>query len=159
PLIAQILDYLGIEKTYSTEEAAAADVVMPKVTGLSTPKAEDDLSRVNLRFRTIGEGGNVSQQIPAAGTRIPGGSTVILYLGDSTPEASGTVPNVIGMTYENAKNALEKAGFFMRASGASVYYGNTTTAENQSIAGGVAAVTGTVVDVTFFNQVEDGYTG
>ena len=159
PLIAQILDYLGIEKTYSTEEAAAADVVMPKVTGLSTPKAEDDLSRVNLRFRTIGEGGNVSQQIPAAGTRIPGGSTVILYLGDSTPEASGTVPNVIGMTYENAKNALEKAGFFMRASGASVYYGNTPTAENQSIAGGVAAVTGTVVDVTFFNQVEDGYTG
>ena len=47
----------------------------------------------------------------------------------------------------------------MKASGASVYYGNTTTAENQSIAGGVAAVTGTVVDVTFFNQVEDGYAG
>ena len=64
-----------------------------------------------------------------------------------------------GMTYENAKNALEKAGFFMRASGASVYYGNTTTAESQSIAGGVAAVTGTVVDVKFFNQVEDGYAG
>lgn len=159
PLIAQILDYLGIEKTYSTEEAAAADVVMPKVTGLSVPKAEDDLSRVNLRFRTIGEGATVSRQIPAAGTRIPGGSTVILYLGDSAPEASGTVPDVRGMTYENAKNALEKAGFFMRASGASVYYGNTTTAESQSIAGGVAAVTGTVVDVKFFNQVEDGYAG
>ena len=159
PLIAQILDYLGIEKTYSTEEAAAADVVMPKVTGLSVPKAEDDLSRVNLRFRTIGEGETVSRQIPAAGTRIPGGSTVILYLGDSAPEASGTVPDVRGMTYENAKNALEKAGFFMRASGASVYYGNTTTAESQSIAGGVAAVTGTVVDVKFFNQVEDGYAG
>ena len=159
PLIAQILDYLGIEKTYSTEEAAAADVVMPKVTGLSVTKAEDDLSRVNLRFRTIGEGETVSRQIPAAGTRIPGGSTVILYLGDSAPEASGTVPDVRGMTYENAKNALEKAGFFMRASGASVYYGNTTTAESQSIAGGVAAVTGTVVDVKFFNQVEDGYAG
>ena len=159
PLIAQILDYLGIEKTYSTEEAAAADVAMPKVTGLSVPKAEDDLSRVNLRFRTIGEGETVSRQIPAAGTRIPGGSTVILYLGDSAPEASGTVPDVRGMTYENAKNALEKAGFFMRASGASVYYGNTTTAESQSIAGGVAAVTGTVVDVKFFNQVEDGYAG
>ncbi len=159
PLIAQILDYLGIEKTYSTEEAAAADVVMPKVTGLSVTKAEDDLSRVNLRFRTIGEGATVSRQIPAAGTRIPGGSTVILYLGDSAPEASGTVPDVRGMTYENAKNALEKAGFFMRASGASVYYGNTTTAESQSIAGGVAAVTGTVVDVKFFNQVEDGYAG
>ena len=110
PLIAQILDYLGIEKTYSTEEAAAVDVSMPKVTGQSVPKAEDDLSRVNLRFRTIGEGDTVSRQIPAAGTKIPGGSTVILYLGDAAPESSGTVPNVIGMTYENAKNALEKAG-------------------------------------------------
>ena len=47
----------------------------------------------------------------------------------------------------------------MKASGASVYYGNTTTAESQSIAGGVAAVTGTVIDVKFFNVVEDGYTG
>ena len=159
PLIAQILDYLGIEKTYSTEEAAAVDVSMPKVTGQSVPKAEDDLSRVNLRFRTIGEGDTVSRQIPSAGTKIPGGSTVILYLGDAAPESSGTVPNVIGMTYENAKNALEKEGFFMKASGASVYYGNTTTAESQSIAGGVAAVTGTVIDVKFFNVVEDGYTG
>ncbi|MCI9156070.1 MAG: PASTA domain-containing protein [Lawsonibacter sp.] len=159
PLIAQILDYLGIEKTYSAEEAAAADVSMPKVTGVSVPKAEDNLSRVNLRYRTVGEGDTVSRQVPAAGTKIPGGSTVILYLGSSAPEASNTVPNVIGMTYENAKQALEEAGFFMKASGASVYYGNTTTAESQSIAGGVAAVTGTVVDVRFFNQVEDGYTG
>ena len=159
PLIAQILDYLGIEKTYSAEEAAAADVSMPKVTGAGVPKAEDTLSKVNLRFRTIGEGDTVSRQIPAAGTKIPGGSTVILYLGDAAPEASSTVPNVIGMTYENAKNALEKEGFFMKASGASVYYGNTTTAESQSIAGGVAAVTGTVIDVKFFNVVEDGYTG
>ena len=158
PLIAQILDYLGIEKTYSTEEAAAADVSMPKVTGLGVPKAEDNLSRVNLRFRTIGEGDTVSRQIPAAGTKIPGGSTVILYLGEAAPESSAAVPNVTGMTYEDAKNTLEKAGFFMRASGASVYYGNTTKAESQSIAGGVAAVTGTVVDVKFFNQVEDGYT-
>ena len=159
PLIAQILDYLGIEKTYSTEEAAAADVSMPKVTGLTVPKAEDDLSRQNLRFRTIGEGNTISRQIPAAGTKIPGGSTVILYLGDAAPESSGTVPDVTGMTYENAKNTLEKAGFFMKASGVSVYYGNTTTAEKQSIAGGETAAVGTVVTVNFFNLVEDGYTG
>ena len=159
PLIAQILDYLGIEKTYSSEEAAAADVSMPRVTGLNLTKAEDDLSRANLRFRTIGEGSTISRQIPAAGTRIPGGSTVILYLGDAAPESSNTVPNVTGMTYEDAKDALEKAGFFMKASGASVYYGNTTTAEHQSISGGETAATGSIVEVRFFNMVEDGYTG
>ena len=132
---------------------------MPRVTGLSLPKAEDDLSRQNLRFRTIGEGDTVSRQIPAAGTKIPGGSTVVLYLGDAVPESSSTVPNVTGMTYEKAKTELERAGFFMKASGASVYYGNTTTAERQSIPGGESAATGTVITVSFFTMVEDGGAG
>ena len=63
------------------------------------------------------------------------------------------------MTYDKAKNALEKAGFFMRASGVSTYYSNSTTAERQSVAGGDVAAIGTVVDVRFFNVVEDGRAG
>ena len=42
----------------------------------------------------------------------------------------------------------------MRASGVSVYYSNTTTAERQSVAGGDTAAIGTVVDVWFFNVEE-----
>lgn len=159
PLIAQILDYMGIEKVYSADESAAVDVSMPKVTGMSLDNAESALKKKNLKFRTIGEGDAVSRQVPAASTSIPGGSTVILYLGDAAPEESAAVPDVTGMTYEGARNALEKAGFFMRASGVSTYYGNTTTAEGQSVAGGDVAAIGTVVDVRFFNVVEDGYVG
>ena len=159
PLIAQILDYMGIEKVYSADESAAVDVSMPKVTGMSLDNAESALKKKNLKFRTIGEGDAVSRQVPAASTSIPGGSTVILYLGDAAPEKSAAVPDVTGMTYEGARNALEKAGFFMRASGVSTYYGNTTTAEGQSVAGGDVAAIGTVVDVRFFNVVEDGYVG
>ncbi len=47
----------------------------------------------------------------------------------------------------------------MRASGVSTYYTNTTTADSQSIAGGETAAIGTVVDVQFFNMVEDGAIG
>lgn len=159
PLIAQILDYMGIEKVYSADESAAVDVSMPKVTGMSLSDAESALKKKNLKFRTIGQGDAVARQVPAASTSIPGGSTVILYLGDAAPEESAAVPDVTGMTYEGAKNALEKAGFFMRASGVSTYYGNTTTAERQSVAGGDVAAIGTVVDVRFFNVVEDGYVG
>lgn len=159
PLIAQILDYMGIEKVYSADESAAVDVSMPKVTGMSLADAESALKKKNLKFRTIGQGDAVARQVPSASTSIPGGSTVILYLGDAAPEESAAVPDVTGMTYEGAKNALEKAGFFMRASGVSTYYGNTTTAERQSVAGGDVAAIGTVVDVRFFNVVEDGYVG
>ncbi|MCI8304064.1 MAG: PASTA domain-containing protein [Lawsonibacter sp.] len=157
PLIAQILDYMGVEKIYSSEESAAVDVSMPKVTGSSLTDAQKTLAEKNLNCRTVGEGSTVSRQVPAAGASIPGGSTVILYLGEAAPEEVGTVPNVTGMTYEAAKNALEKEGFFMRSSGVPVYYGNSTTAERQSINGGETAAIGTVIDVRFFNEVEDSY--
>ena len=81
---------------------------------------------------------------------------MILYLGDTKPAETGTVPDVTGLSYEAAKTRLENAGFFMRAAGVSTYYTNTTTADSQSIPGGETAAIGTVVDVQFFNMVEDG---
>ena len=155
PLIAEILNYMGVEKVYNADESAAVDVSVPKVTGQLVADAESDLKKKNLKCRTIGTGDTVSRQVPASGVSIPGGSTVILYLGDAVPEESNTVPDVTGMTYENAKNALEKAGFFMRASGVSTYYGNSTTAEGQSVSGGEIAAIGTVINVNFFNVVDD----
>ena len=159
PLIAQILDYMGVEKVYSSAESAAVDVSVPDVTGKTVTEAKAALSEKTLNCRTIGTGDTVSRQIPGAGTKIPGGSTVILYLGDAVPEETGTVPNVTGMTYEAAKQALEREGFFMRASGTSVYYSNSTTADGQSVNGGETAAIGTVIDVRFFNKVDDGYAG
>jgi len=159
PLIAQILDHMGVEKKYSAEESAAVDVAAPRVTGKTVSAAQTDLGKKGLKYRTIGEGDTVSRQVPAAGAQVPRGSTVILYLGDAAPEETGTVPNITGLTYEAARSKLENAGFFMRASGVSVYYGNSTTAESQSIPGGQEAAIGTVVDVSFFNVVEDGSVG
>ena len=156
PLIADILDYMGVEKKYTKEESAAVDVPTPRVTGLSVADAAKALEKKNLKYRVVGEGDAVTHQVPAVGASVPGGSTVVLYLGDAVPEESGTVPNVVDLSYEAARKKLEEAGFFMRASGASTYYGNTTTAESQSIAAGETAAIGTVIDVRFFNVVEDG---
>ena len=111
---------------------------------------------VNLKYRTVGEGDTVTSQVPAAASAVPGGSTVILYLGDAAPEESGTVPSVVGLSYAAAREKLESAGFFMRASGVSTYYSNTTTAGSQSVEAGSTAAIGTVVDVQFSNVVEDG---
>ncbi len=156
PLIAEILDYMGIEKKYTQEESAAVDVETPGVVGQTVKEAEKALKKKNLNYRTVGEGDVVKQQIPAARAHIPGGSTVVLYLGDAAPEESGTVPKVVGLGYEAARKKLESAGFFMRASGVSTYYGNTTTVSSQSVPAGTVSPVGTVVDVQFVNMVEDG---
>ena len=156
PLIAEILDYMGVEKQYTEAEAATVDVSTPRVTGMTVADAGAALEKKNLKYRTVGEGDTVTAQIPAAGAAIPGGSTVVLYLGDAQPEETGSVPNVVGLSYEAAKKKLEEAGFFMRASGVSTYYSNTTTADSQSLEEGTEAAMGTVVDVQFSNMVEDG---
>ena len=157
PLMAEVLDYLGVEKKYSAEESAAVDVVTPNVKGIAIKDAANVLKKQNLKYRTVGEGATVVTQIPAPQAKIPGGSTVILYLGDAVPEESGIVPNVVNMSYEQAKQTLEAAGFFMRSGGVSVYYSNSTIAQSQSIAPDTSAPVGTVVDVSFTNMVEDGW--
>ena len=157
PLMAEILDYLGVEKKYTKEESAAVDVVAPNVKGIAVADAATVLKNKNLKYRTIGEGTTVVTQVPAPQAKVPGGSTVILYLGDARPEENGTVPNVVGMSYETAKNALESAGFFMHSGGVSVYYSNSTIAESQSISPDTTVPIGTVVDVSFTNMVEDGW--
>ena len=159
PMLADMLDYLGIEKEYTAEESAAVDVSTPTVTGMTVAQAEEALKEKNLSYRTMGSGDTVTSQVPSAGANVPGGSTVILYLGDTKPAETGTVPDVTGLSYEAAKTRLENAGFFMRAAGVSTYYTNSTTADSQSIAGGETAAIGTVIDVQFFNMVEDGAVG
>ena len=84
---------------------------------------------------------------------------MILYLGGATPSETGTVPNVVGLGYEAAKKALEGAGFFMRATGTSTFYSDTSKAQSQSVAGGETAAIGTVIDVQFSTVVEDSYAG
>ena len=156
PLISRILDYMGVEKIYGADEAAAMDVATPSVVGKTVDDAASALEKQGLKYRTVGQGDTVSRQVPSARTQIPSGSSVILYLGDAAPEENATVPNVVGRTYDTARKVLENAGFFMRASGVSTYYTNTTTASSQSIPEGTVAAIGTVVDVQFSNTVEDG---
>lgn len=156
-LIANILDYMGVEKTYTKDESAAVDVQTPGVTGMTVEDAAAALDKKGLKYRTVGEGSTVTTQIPARGASVPGGSSVILYLGDAAPEESAQVPDVVGMGYDAARAKLEKAGFFMRASGTSTFYGSASKATGQSVAAGESAALGTVIDVQFTNVVEDGW--
>ncbi len=159
PLIAEILDYMGVEKIYEDNEGAAANVRAPEVIGQTLEEVEKTLQDTGLKYRTVGSGETVTSQVPDARVSIPGGSTMILYLGDETPPESAAVPGVMGLTYENARATLESAGFFMRATGVSTYYSNTTLAMGQSLERGEIADLGTVIDVQFTNVIEDGPVG
>ena len=154
-LIASVLDYLGVEKQYTAEELAAADVKMSRVTGYDLGVAKKLLNDKGIRCRTVGNGNIVTGQIPAAGVMIPGGSTVILYLGEEVPDEKVEVPDLTGKTATEAKVLLENLGLFLRTTGVVDYEDKKVTAADQVIPAGTMVDLGTVVEVRFVSSVID----
>jgi len=155
-LMADILDYLGVEKQYTQEELSGADTLVPKVTEVSLNEAQRLLTNSGLAWRVVGEGDTVTDQIPSQGASIPKNSQVVLYLGEEKPTELITVPDVTGRSPETAQNMLLEAGLYLRASGVMEYYSSETIAATQSIGGGTQVERGTVIEVCFIdNQVQD----
>lgn len=155
-LIANILDYMGVEKQYSSDELAGADTMMPRVIGQELTVAKGALQNQGFECRTVGTGSIVTAQVPAAGAYIPGGSNVVLYLGDEAPAAQVETPDLSGMSPTAAKAKLEEQGLFMRATGVVDYTDSSVVMAAQSVDAGVMVSPGTVVEVRFVTNVEYG---
>ncbi|MCX7614403.1 MAG: penicillin-binding transpeptidase domain-containing protein, partial [Clostridiales bacterium] len=78
-IMADVLPYLGVEPRYSASELAAQDINVPTLIGSSKAAAEKMLRDKNLKWRVIGSGDKVTDQIPAAGAKIPGTAQIVLY--------------------------------------------------------------------------------
>ncbi len=154
-LIANILDYMGVEKQYSDDELAGADTPMPYVIGRELTVAKGALQSAGFECRTVGTGSVVTGQVPAAGVSIPGGSNVILYLGDESPAGQVETPDLTGLSPAAAKTKLEEHGLFMRATGV-VDSNSTTVMAAQSVDPGVMVSPGTVIEVRFVSDIEYG---
>lgn len=147
------LPHLGIYPTYTAEELAKMDAAVPYVLGYQAMRAESSLSASGFEVVIVGDADSdatVSTQIPSAGESIPKGSTVVLYLGsaDSYELQASVVPNVIGMTVEQANEAITNAGYNIKISGGAAE-NSKAIAVAQSIAEGVEAYKGNVIEVTF----------
>jgi len=88
------------------------DVIVPSVVTLSREEARALLTNagleVEVRTRDTDEPEDeVVDQRPAANTSVPDGSTVRIWVSDGPEE----IPDVVGMTQEEAEEAIEEAGF------------------------------------------------
>ena len=146
-LLADILDYMGVEKQYTAEELSGADVLTPSVTGLSLADAQAKAEAAGLTVRTVGDGETVTDQIPIQGASIPGGSEMVLYMGEAKPTDQVEVPDLSGQSPETVRQTLSSLGLYMKATGVSDYYTSSTIAAGQSIAAGTMVDRGTVGEV------------
>ena len=150
-LLEKILDHLGVEKSYSAND----DVLVPNLNGLNLADATSALQKNNLTIRTVGDGDTVTGQIPANGASIPGGSEVVVYMGVDVPTDQVTVPNLDGLSMDQAKQRLSALGLYLKATGATEY-GSNVVAYDQSIAAGTSVDRGTTVEVRFTDSTASG---
>lgn len=154
-LLANILDDLGVEKQYTAEELTRADVMVPNMTGLSAIEAQRQAEQLGLGVRTVGSGETVTEQVPIQGVTIPGGSQIVLYLGEARPTDLVTVPDLSGRSPSEAKTILAEAGLYMKAAGVESGEAGIIVA-GQSIEAGTSVERGTVVKVQFIDNAAGG---
>ncbi len=153
-IMADALPYIGIDPQYTKEELEHMDINVPHVTGEELDIAKEQLESKGLQYNVVGavdaEGGKVVKQMPAGGTKVPGGSLIVLYLSDQEELVKQEVPDVTGCTAAQASKILGQRLLNIRITGANVGI-KGTVAKRQIPEPGTEVVAGTVVTVEFIN--------
>ena len=145
-LMSDVLPYLGIEPTYTTEEMLRNDVGVPNIKGSLLSVAQSELQKRGLKYEIIGEGTYVTLTTPQTGYAVPVGSTIYLYTDSEPVEEYVEVPNIIGESIESATAILLEQGINIRVQGTTEGW---VVANKQSIAEGTQVAKGTVITVNF----------
>ena len=149
-VMADILPYLGVERNWSEEDLAGKSVVLENMTGMTAKDAEKLLKEQSLGFQSIGTGETVTGQIPVAGSAVPGGSEILLYFGEEPEERVVTMPDLTGMTRQQASDAAGALGLYILVTG-NADADAAVTAVSQSIPAGTEVPVGTTVKVAFID--------
>ena len=147
-MMADILPYLGVPC-----ESEGGGAVMPNCVGLDLPEAAEKLRDAGLRLRTIGGGTTVTNQLPAAGTELAADTEIILYFDAPVSPELETLPDLTGMRYDEARDALSYYGLYLTTHSGLVDP-ERQTVSSQSLPAGTPLRHGTVVEVTLIDSDE-----
>lgn len=153
-IIAETMDYLGIERQYTADEIPDVPVEIPDVRTKELSEAKQTLTGLNFKVRIIGDGDTVTEQLPKPGIMLNENSVVILYTGDA--EVSNVmVPDVSGMSYAKAKETLMDYNLNFEVAGAGHSQSSAAYAFNQSVKAGTKIAPATIVGVEFRQEAID----
>ena len=147
-VMADILPYLGVEQKFSEEEVQSRTILLEDLTGLTGNEAEKLLKEQSLTAQLSGTGETVTGQIPAAGQTVPGGSQVLLYLGEPAPEWEVEIPDFSGMNRAQAEEAAGKLGLYILPLGNQDLTPQVTVTQ-QSVPKGTKVKNGTTIELKF----------
>ena len=158
-VVADVMPYLGIEPVYTSEESGRAEHSVPNLVGMTEAEAEQELAAIGMEYRVRGKVSSetVTDQIPAAGTKLQGKSRVILYMGGEPSGEEVAVPNLNGLTPQECRDKLQSRGLYLKRMGIpNKNTSQSTRPLRQYPESGTMVAEGSVVTVEFINTTNIG---
>ena len=159
PLVGEIIEdsmnYLGIEKQYSSSEKPDEKIEIPDVRQLEEDEAKEVLSNAGLYVNAVGDGTIIVDQLPKPGIMISKGSTVVIYSEERDDSDMITVPNLEGCSVDDAEYTLAMCGLNFEVIGAGHSEVKGSYAVRQSVAAGEKVAPATVIGVEFRQLTTD----
>ena len=112
-----ILPYLGVEPDYGSEDIRGVNFTVPAVIGMDETEAGELLAEKTITYRVVGTGSVVTDQLPVAGSQVPGNSQIILYMGAEKQATRVEVPDFIGCSVADVNYLASNAGLYVQAKG------------------------------------------
>ena len=113
-ILRDVLNYTGYSPQYTDGSEETISIEVPAIEGLTVEEAKAKIEKSGLTISVKGNGSVIKSQIPKTGTRLHKGSVVLAYSEAVSSKETTKVPDVSGMTYENAKRAVEGAGLVLK---------------------------------------------
>lgn len=146
-VMENVLPYLGYYPEYSEEEFADMNVSVPLLQDVTVESAKATLDQLGLTYEVVGNGDTVLTQSPRTGTNIAKGGKVLLYTEEIIGEELVEVPNLIGMTLEQANETLRYYGLNYVSLGATAD-SSSATVQYQSEEAGTYVARGSSITLT-----------
>lgn len=154
-IMAESLDYLGVQKQYAEGEEHDKEVSVPELRNISLSSAKAKAADAGFEYRVIGNGDKVVDQLPKPREVLSEGSVILLYTTERDKDEMVEVPELKGYSVRDAKYILNNAGLNFKVSGAGHSEAGNAYATSQTFAAGTRVLPGTVVGVKFGQQTND----
>lgn len=141
-MLAEVLPYLDIPSNDTSAVDNQELITIPDVTNKTVAEAQTILQNAGLTYSTKALSDDIiKEQVPAKGTQLTTGGIVKLYTEGNDDRVSQKVPNLKGVTFDQAKIMLKAKNLNIAGSGTGIVIAQSIQAETSVDEGTVIYVT------------------
>lgn len=157
-MLSEILPYLGLNSSdiettaVDTTNATNSKITVPDIRNKTVTEAKKILQQSGLKVNISVSGDEnslvVTSQMPEPGASIPKNSIISLYTTENDTKVSVEVPNITGLTIEEAQSKLATKNLNLSFTETSL----SGTISNQEIKPGTLVEEGTIIKITLQSE-------